>query len=156
MCSLLLKSSRLLISLCLSLSLSLSLSMHIYIYIYICTYVYKQICQPCISYPMQAVIKAARGKTNQKVKNECIKTPKPNKHAIRRPRLDSTALEYRFAIAKPRFYGSVTIYTTHVEKAWRVKPGPGRRDEKRFNFTTTPRVQWSELVKHVKSLQQAP
>ena len=55
---------------------------------------------------------------------------------------------------KPRFYGSVTVYTSIPDKCWRVKPGKGRRDEKLFKNHTNPRCAWDELVKHVKSLPQ--
>ena len=51
----------------------------------------------------------------------------------------------------PRHHGECTIYTDVVTHLWRVKPGKGRRDHKKFSFTEFPQLQWKELVKYAKS-----
>ena len=53
--------------------------------------------------------------------------------------------------AEPRHYGTVTIYTDKARCQWRVKPGPGRRDE--VKFPRNP-ASWRKLVVHVKNLKQ--
>lgn len=44
------------------------------------------------------------------------------------------SLEYKKNHRLPRHYGSVTIYTNTLGKEWRIKPAPGRRDEKKIKF----------------------
>ena len=66
-------------------------------------------------------------------------------------------LDFKPSFRKPRYYGSITIYTAKAKKEWRVKPGPGRRDEFKYNFNGTPEFQelrWRMVVKKVKSLPQ--
>jgi hypothetical protein len=62
------------------------------------------------------------------------------------------ALTYKNADSKPRYYGSVTIYSDmRGARQWRVKPAPGRRDECKFPRTPSG---WKAVIKHVKSLKQ--
>jgi len=54
-----------------------------------------------------------------------------------------------------RLYGCVTIYVDTESKCWRVKPGPGRRDERKVSFASGQNAdKWQKVVDHVKSLPQ--
>ena len=61
------------------------------------------------------------------------------------------ALTYKKECSKPRYYGSVTIYSDMRGQQWRVKPAPARRDERKFPRTPSG---WKAVIKHVKSLKQ--
>ena len=50
---------------------------------------------------------------------------------------------------EPRYIGEITIYTDTKLKIWRIKPGCGRRDEKKVSFRKEPRVQWQSVLKKV-------
>jgi hypothetical protein len=53
----------------------------------------------------------------------------------------------------PRFYNEATIYTDGKRGFWRVKPGKGRRDDKKFNRGSdeaSERDAWRLLVKYLK------
>ena len=55
----------------------------------------------------------------------------------------------------PRFYGCATLYIDKGRGMWRVKPGIGRRDDRKFKFGTAENkvAVWRELVAHVISMQ---
>ena len=55
----------------------------------------------------------------------------------------------------PRYYGCATLYVDKGRGMWRVKPGTGRRDDRKFNFGTAENkvAVWRTLVAHVKSIQ---
>ena len=66
-------------------------------------------------------------------------------------------LDFKPSFRKPRYYGSVTIYTSQRQHQWRIKPGPGRPDEFIFGFHGCPEyqeLQWMLVVRKVKSLPQ--
>ena len=65
--------------------------------------------------------------------------------------LASHALIYKAKEILPRYFGCVTIYTDVQLNLWRVKPGKGRRDEKKFSRSP---ANWEKLVVHVKGLKQ--
>ena len=56
----------------------------------------------------------------------------------------------------PRYYGSVTIYVDIARAVWRVKRGPGRRDDIKVTWgPSDQRLQkWNDCVKIVKGLKQ--
>jgi hypothetical protein len=58
-------------------------------------------------------------------------------------------LPWKAGATEPRFCTNVTVYTCQNPAGWRLKPGPGRRDEKKMQATSEPRVQWAELQKQV-------
>ena len=67
------------------------------------------------------------------------------------------ALPFRRGAHRPRYYGSVTVYTDSVNHLWRVKPGPGERVHKMFHMKATEaesRKQWATVFAYVKSLKQ--
>ena len=55
----------------------------------------------------------------------------------------------------PRYYGCATLYVDTGRGMWRVKPGTGRRDDRKFKFGTAENkvAVWRTLVAHVKSIQ---
>jgi len=104
-------------------------------------------------FTLQAKTKSQLAIQDKKVKKPLAK--KKSQLAIKDKKpIDKDVLLYKHACKLPRYYGSVSIYTSLAESLWRVKPGPGRRDELKFKFNTAPRIQWAALVKHVKSLPQ--
>ena len=54
-----------------------------------------------------------------------------------------------------RYYGCSTLYVDNGRGMWRVKPGCGRRDDRKFKFGTAENkvAVWRELAAHVKSIQ---
>ena len=66
-------------------------------------------------------------------------------------------LLYKSGAHLPRYYGSVTVYTDSKKSMWRVKPCPGSRGERKFQWKSDGaenRDQWAKLVAHVHSLPQ--
>ena len=53
------------------------------------------------------------------------------------------ALPFKGVQKGPLHYKSITVYTNKSLKAWRVKPGPGRRDEKVVSYANDKRQAWS-------------
>ena len=66
---------------------------------------------------------------------------------------DTLVFEYPNVALKPRFIGAVTIYNDRTRYKWRVKPGPGRRDDKCFPYKRNAKKAWDGLVRHIKSLK---
>ena len=93
----------------------------------------------------------AATKVGQKVRKTTTKKTKEAKEAI------WDELDFKPSFRKPRYYGSITIYTSQRQHQWRIKPGPGRPDEFIFGFSGTPEyqeLQWMLVVRKVKSLPQ--
>ena len=52
-----------------------------------------------------------------------------------------------------RYWKDCTIYRDRRRQCWRIKPGPGRRDEAYVYFKNVDeKVAWEDVVKHLKSL----
>ena len=53
-----------------------------------------------------------------------------------------------------RYYGCATLYVDNGRGMWRVKPGQGRRNDRKFNFGGVENKVslWRTLVAHVKSI----
>ena len=62
------------------------------------------------------------------------KPPTKASQAQGKPPTTWDTLAYKKDCRGPRHYGSVTIYTSSIDKQWRIKPAPGRRDEKKIHF----------------------
>ena len=61
-------------------------------------------------------------------------------------------LKFR-AFTKPRYWRDCTVYNDQVRKQFRIKEGPGRRDEKYINYgKSTQQKAWALVTKHTLSL----
>ena len=57
-----------------------------------------------------------------------------------------------FKKADPRYVEHITVYTDNKRNMWRIKRGPGRRDEIKKNFGGKPREAWKTIVQTVIEL----
>ena len=78
---------------------------------------------------------------------------KPSAAVAQRHEEDTLVFQFPNVALKPRFIGAVTIYNDRTRYKWRVKPGPGRRDDKCFPYRRNAKTAWDRLVRHIKSLK---
>ena len=85
-------------------------------------------------------------KTKPQTPTKSIKK-KPATHAWHCLNFDGT---WEAKNGGPRYFGNCTVYCDGTRKLWRVKRGPGRRDEGKFSYATDKKSQWAKVVAEIR------
>ena len=97
--------------------------------------------------PMKASTGVANGRSMKAMKSKVVK------HATKNKELVYDSLKFKKGFVEARQYGQATIYCSK-QGLWRVKPRPGSRSLKHFNWGEKPDEMWKNVVKYVKSIDK--